>query len=350
MKYRVTGRRKAAAGIVAAVIMFSMLFTVGTAYFLFVNTENMQYVQSLVGRSSGIQDRASELMILTTLLTSTGTIGFYSNDTGPLPINVTSTLLFDTAGTVLKCLGMGLPGSCTNSTPPLPITVNPAKGTATIDTGYVYTTGTVAIKVTTSRGNVFSAFYPPSNSVLAARALSSGAIGDIYLQPSTFTYYSIVACGVNSCLQKQGLGFAIAGTFATTNQLAFSISVNDLNPTKLNVTLDANTLLADFFTPRGTSSSSKNVGWFIISNTSTTIQTTYTPITLLYNKPVTLVFASSTPSVFTPFIASTAVISPPAMALVFILTHGCKGMAASKCSVLTVNYAQNSPYVATQYY
>ncbi len=350
-RYHLTLRRKAVAGIVAAVIMFAMLFTVGTAYFLFVNSTNLQYVQSLLTRTNNLQDRAAESMLLSVALSGSGHITFVSNNTSPISLNITAAIVTDTFGNMLQCDGRGLPGTCGNSSPALPMAMNPARGSGVVDTGYTYVgAATVIVKVITSRGNVFSATYPASSTVLAAQALSSGAIGDVYLKPGSFSYYSIVACGLNSCLQRQGLGFSIQGTFATSNQMAFSVTVTNLNPNQLNLTLDANTLLADFFTPRGTASNAKNIAWFIISNLTTVIQPTYTPITLLYNKPYTLVFGSSTSGTFTGFTVSTAQMPTPNISLVFILTHGCKAMKAANCNTNTYNYAQNSPYVATLYY
>jgi len=47
--------RKAVAGILAALILFVMLFTVGTGYFLFVNQGNLLYTKALSARSNSIQ-------------------------------------------------------------------------------------------------------------------------------------------------------------------------------------------------------------------------------------------------------------------------------------------------------
>ena len=54
--------RKGVAGIIAAVLLFSMLFTVGTGYFLFVNNANTFYVKQLSDRTSAMQAQLNEIL------------------------------------------------------------------------------------------------------------------------------------------------------------------------------------------------------------------------------------------------------------------------------------------------
>jgi len=53
--------RRGTAGVIAAVIMFGILFTVGTGYFIFVNSTNNQYVKNLVAASGNQQSAPYEV-------------------------------------------------------------------------------------------------------------------------------------------------------------------------------------------------------------------------------------------------------------------------------------------------
>jgi len=44
--------RRGVAGILATVIMFAILFTVGTTYFIFAQAQNSSYVQSLIAATN----------------------------------------------------------------------------------------------------------------------------------------------------------------------------------------------------------------------------------------------------------------------------------------------------------
>jgi hypothetical protein len=297
-------------------------------------------------------------------------VQFYVNNTGGITVNMTSLIIISPSGSVIECDGKGLPSvqSCGNTTPQLPAVVNVGKGFPTPSGGFVLTSckygtssciGTVTLKFITSNGNIFSATYPPSASALASLSLSSGAIGDIYLAPQTFTYYHICTsatggctpCAANPCyLRKQGFGFSIPAVDVKNFPLAFSLTVVDYNPTHLNITLDAYTILTDFFAPAGSSSSGKDISWFIVSNTTSSIASTYSLITLKFNVPFTIVFASSTANTMTPATYSDQQPTPVADALIFILTHGCKGVKAANCNYQAATYSQNSPYITSLYY
>jgi hypothetical protein len=97
------------------------------------------------------------------------------------------------------------------------------------------------------------------------------------------------------------------------------------------------------------------VNWYIVSNSSSgKVDATYSPIVLLYNKPVTVAFASYAPGTFTPFTvngggAQILGQNPPVLSLVFITVHGCLGLRTSSCSNANTNYGQSIPYVSTLY-
>lgn len=361
--------RRGIAGIIGAVILFTLLFTVGTEYFIFVNNANNLENQSLVNRGNTLVSRLQENLLVTTATSAANHVEFYANNTGGITVNMTSVLVLgSSSGAVLACDGLGLPSgmSCSNTTPVLPQVANVGKGapaTGYIDTGYVYANSPVTLKIVTSNGNIFSATYPPSAAQLAGLALTSGAIGDIYLEPQTFTYYHVCSSPTGGCtvpsscptstscyLQKQGYGFSIPAGDVKNWALAFSLTVVNYNPSRFNITLDAYTLLTDFFAPSGSSSSGKDISWYIATNTTTAISPTYSMLTLKYGVPVTIVFASSTASSMTPSTYSAQQPTPVADALIFILTHGCKAVKASSCNYQSATYSQNSPYITSLYY
>lgn len=364
------GRRRAISGIIGAVLLFTMLFTIGTEYFIFVNNANNLETQSLVARGNTLATRLQEGIQVSTSLSSGGYIQFYVNNTGGVTVNMTSLILLSSGGSVLECDGQGLPSGqgCLNTTPALPQLANvgsgaPKSGYVVTNYKYVSGSGTDTLKIVTANGNIFSATYPPTAASLAALSLTSGAIGDIYLEPQTFTYYHVCTsnsgpCNVpascstgNPCfLQKQGYGFSIPASDVKNYPLAFSLTVVDYNPSHSNITLDAYTLLTDFFAPSGSSSSGKDISWFIITNSTTSVSSTYSPITLKYDVPVTIVFASSTASSMTPSVYSAQEPTPVADALIFILTHGCKAVKAANCNYQSGTYSQNSPYITSLYY
>src|SRR6266851_4864904 len=178
--------RRGTAGIVAAVIMFAILFTVGTSYFIFVNSTNNTYVKNLVSTSSNLQSAKAESLIVTTLLMPNGNIGFYANNTAGVSMNMTVVYVVSSSGNMLRCGGVGLPAGagCVNTTPPLWILLNVGKGSAKIDTGYLYVAGTTdTVEVVTARGSTYSATYPPTSS---NNAVSANTAQSLTVDPQTF--------------------------------------------------------------------------------------------------------------------------------------------------------------------
>ncbi len=341
-------------------ILFTLLFTVGTEYFIFVNNANTLETQSLIGRGNALAARLEEEAIVTTKLNSGGYVEFYLNNTGGATLNVTSAIVLSSAGTVLECDGVGLPAGqgCGNTSPGLPQAANVGRGTQPIVTNYKYVTGTVVLKLTTSTGNVFSATYPETGVSLASQALSSGAIGDIYIQPQSYTYYEVCTSPSGTCspctsgtcfIQPQAKAFTIPAAFIANAPTAFSVNVTDFNPQQANITLDQYSFIEHFW---GKGSSFRVAIWYCVSVSGKTLQvdSSYEPITLIYDKPTVLYFASASPGGFVPYSLGGSN-SPPSstIASVFIISHGWEGVSTANLATTTQNYGQNSPYVSTLY-
>jgi hypothetical protein len=329
--------------------MFALVFTIGTSFLLFVNGTNLLYSQSLVGRANKMQDRLSEQLLIGTLLTGSH-VAFYVNNTGGLNANITAAFVLDTFGNVLKCEGKGLQSPCVNSTPPLPVVVNVGKGSTVMDTGYVYGSGTYTVELVTQRGGTFSATYPPTPAPFPVTyALSSGGIGDLDIQIASYKYYTVVLSGSTYKIQLQGGAFSIPHGVTSSN-LAFSARFTNVNYSHKNMTLDAYSLLAHIQAPLAGQGggTSRSYAWYVISNDSASnINPNYQQITLPYLIPVTVVFASQTPSAFTPYAPG---ISAGTIIFVSVLFHGCEGLRALSCVSSNDNYGQNIPYVSTLYY
>src|SRR5271155_5139878 len=155
--------RPALAGVIATVIMFAILFTVGGSYFIFVEAQNSSYSQNLLAATNKEEGSLQEQLSIGTALETDGDVGFYANNTSSVIVNMTAVLVISSTGALLKCDGVGFPAGsgCGNSTPSLWSVVVAGGVSTTIDTGYLYVSGTTdTVKVITARGNSYSGSYP----------------------------------------------------------------------------------------------------------------------------------------------------------------------------------------------
>lgn len=335
------------AGIVATVFMFAMLFTVGASYFMFVNQNNLLYSQAAAARASTLSGQHGESLTLSAALSPTNVITFDTQNLGAATVEITGILVSDSTGSVLAFCQAGTPAPC----PTLPYSVNQGMTSSQVPTGVTYSTAdTYTISVVTQLGSVFSTTYPPTAESLAAQALSSGAIGDLYIQFHTFHWYTVSG----NTLTDRGLGFSISCTTLGSSDIAFSISMTNLNSNKLNITLDQYTLMDSFFPPKSTGGGNNpTLAYYVVSNVSNTISTNYSPLVLDYNQPKTVVFASGNPDgslSFSP--QGTNFCSyKPAITFSFVVSHGCQGVSLVKCNTVSNdNYGQVAPYVSSLFY
>jgi hypothetical protein len=408
-------KRRAISGILAAVIMFSMLFTVGTGFFLFANTQNNFYDQQLSARNAAQQNQLSESVTLTTIQLADGNIGVYANNTSGIGVNITALYIQYSGKRVTNCMGVGLPSGCStpsSSTFPscqFPAYVNIQQGTKGIpirvltggctttpgttsgctstggslstclDTNQPANSTTATIRMVTQRGNMFTQTYPPSATSFAAQALSSGAIGDLYLSFKSYWYYTITTTGCPTsgtpegggtssgyCLASGGAGFSISSALTGRCPLdglnfcyAWSVRLTDYNPQHANIVLDPYTLFSLFKLISQSDDVLHLSNWYVIANYTSggnnIILSQYTPFVLTYNRPVSIVFASRIPlptgtSFTSAALQGPGVITAGTMAAAFIVSHGCEAVGQTTCLVTNANYGQNSPYVATLFY
>lgn len=157
-------KKRAIAGIVAALILFVMLFTIGSSYFLYQAVLGHIYDTANVSAQQQAQAKESEQLAITTFLN--GGLSATATNVGGVPSVIVGMYLQDpTATPSLVCVspqtGAG-PAFCPNySTVSIPIDVG---GRSTINTGE--TVGCSAqpsactIALITQLGNVFTQKYP----------------------------------------------------------------------------------------------------------------------------------------------------------------------------------------------
>ena len=152
---RTANRKRAGiSGIIAALILFVMLFTIGTGYFLWINNNNSILSQAQANRVQSVQQQQLEDLVVTPAFCGScgNHLTFSAKNTGSTAVDMIADFV-DTAGSPV-CTHSN---SVNNGNGEV---LNPGANSTSIDTLCTYTSGTtVTIKVLTQRGNVFSATY-----------------------------------------------------------------------------------------------------------------------------------------------------------------------------------------------
>jgi flagellin-like protein len=324
-------RKKGVAGIIAAIILFAMIFTTGTAYFIFVyqsyqlqqkaaiERNQMEIEQSLEQFEVGGKEISGSELKLQAIV----------NNTGPIPITVVYVFIIDpTTGTVQ-----------TEDLTSNPKTVNPGETNIPVGTGVTYATGSPPrlIKVVTERGKTGSGMHPPQKFPGITESELAQGFGMVRLIFLSFRYYTY-----DSKNPFKLLNFP-TGTNAfnspTGTEIAFGVEIKNLDPDKRTFTLDSHTMLWQFNPKQG-----NQYYWYVVNvNATGYIQTTYTPISIAYNETKLIIFASGKDGDFSgpkpPQVSVSNWSGLPSA--VFILLHGTLG---------TTPYGQNMPYTSVYWY
>jgi hypothetical protein len=168
------GRKKGVAGIIAATMLFAMIFTTGAAYFTFVQFNYQLQNTAASDRNQMELDQSLEQFAVTGVLID-NSIGFKVNNTGPVPIKVVSAFVMNDGGTLYTFMDS------------LSLIVNSGEVSVPINTNQPYVAGIqYVIKVVTERGNVEVGFYPPLNpsyvTIKALYATLAKGIGSINIE------------------------------------------------------------------------------------------------------------------------------------------------------------------------
>ena len=209
-------KRRAVSGVLAALLLFSMIFSVGSGYYLFVSSAQSQYSQALTNKGTDLRSKSVESLRITP--TSSGAsnhLVFTATNVGGTAANITDVFVLDPSG-VTHTYGLGFGGS--NTTPALPGGVTPQKTSASYDTGITIVPGTYTIKVITHRGNAYTATYPPVPTSFAS------STGSLTVDLSSFRWVQLT--GTSSITQENyvancnaalcGVGFSSSVTSGDT--------------------------------------------------------------------------------------------------------------------------------------
>ncbi len=255
-------KRRAVAGLVAALILFVMLFTVGTGYFLWVNTNNGLYSQALAARAAAVQNQVLEnLQIITERGGAGGNdILFTVTNQGGLAAIIMSVFVSDNAGT-LYCTVAGSPCTLVTITPVLPFGVSQGITTSTIDSGVSIPAGFTGtppftVKIVTQRGNSFTQQYPMPVAPFAVNAGSSNSapIGFISMNFNYFKAYSVVCTSGDPSSPPVGgctvtgfdtaspfSGYSVTKSILTGNYMLLVLSLTNVDPNLRDIVLSPGT-------------------------------------------------------------------------------------------------------------
>ena len=272
-------------------------------------------------------------------------------DLGGAPVNVSAIIVTSSKGALVGNFTSSYRGSLSQK---LPVFLTSGETSAVISTGIAYSSGTTyTFRVLTQRGTVFAGTYPPTATSLAAQALTSGAIGDLYLNFSSYTWYTVDYCSGNSgpyCLTDQGQAFTITyNTAAGACGVGFSVDITNLNPSNATITLDEYSHLLQWAFKPGTAVQSQGTFYVVGVHSSNIINASFAQISLPYGMTKLVYFASSnagTPSCEAAGTIKPQGTTPPFIANVFIISHGWKWLGTMPA---TPNYGQNMAYVSSLY-
>ena len=164
-------RRRGIAGILAALIMFAMLFTAGAAFFLSINSLKHVSDQALAGRLDSNAQVSDENLSLRVRILSGGSLWLTVNNTGTVPSTLEDVFITGPTGKLVSSYLSSGPALNVS----LPLALAPGASTSKVSgckTGYVgcdisissssFTGGTgfFLASVLTKLGNVFSIQHP----------------------------------------------------------------------------------------------------------------------------------------------------------------------------------------------
>jgi len=202
MKTRRNGR-SAVAGIIAAVILFALLFTVGLGFFLNIDHMNQQVSNSQDAKSTQEQAALAEVkglqLPVIQLNNITGDIQFTVTNDGSAASTIESIFIVDESGVSHSIF----PG---NSSTPLPVTVNPQTTSDLVNTNVpcalLSPLKSCVVTIATALGNLLSGSYPASSQTggqttgtggsggsSGGSSGESGTSGELTLGTSEFEYY-----------------------------------------------------------------------------------------------------------------------------------------------------------------
>ena len=175
-------QRRAVSGILAAVILFAMLFVAGMGYLVYINQASQAVVQANAARQ-GAELISGKESLTTTVTLSGGAPPNYlvvsASNTGGTSSVISYIYVTDLSGKLVSNFMGPAPQAGTNATALWPISLSAGQSTGLLKgcvsgktgcnielTGYTYSGSPVMVEVVTKSGNTFGAQYPPASSQL----------------------------------------------------------------------------------------------------------------------------------------------------------------------------------------
>ena len=234
------GRRRAVAGLVAALIVFGLVFTTGVTYYLYESNLSLTSAQAAANLQASTLQAKGERLSLAAYNASSVTYNKWLyveayNSGGP-PVTITSVFVTNTIGKLLSV--SSVTGSNYLEGPPdlnvtLPLSVPSGVNTTSMSgcahglmgcsiginrTAFPYGGGTVFLNVLTSSGNVFTFMYPPNTNSTTSTSTVVVASSTTSVTSTYNSNMTIVSTTTVTSSQTIGYGFGVG-----TNSLIVSM-------------------------------------------------------------------------------------------------------------------------------
>jgi hypothetical protein len=177
-------KRSGVAGILAALVIMAMLFTVTMSYFYFTVQSEETYNQALKAEQANTQQQNEESVTVYGAVVG-GVLGFAVNNTGQ-SIAIVAFWIYNSTGTIVQYQNN------TNSVGNLPISLGQGQSIFYSQTNIADNNPFLqyVIQILTSRGNTFEGTYPSSQSVSSLNAEVAAGLGSFQMEFSSFTWYA----------------------------------------------------------------------------------------------------------------------------------------------------------------
>ena len=144
------GRSKGVSGILAGVMLFAMLFSVGVGFYVYINQTNNSINHANANQQNVIQQSSLENLTLSATANS-GAVTVTATNRGGVATSLLTTFV-DNSNGVLQNQPVSVPAQPT---------LNVGQTASFVVPGYTYSSGSITVSVITGRGNTFTAQYPP---------------------------------------------------------------------------------------------------------------------------------------------------------------------------------------------
>lgn len=317
---RRSARRRGVAGLIAAVIMFTLLFTVGLGFYMNMTESNAQLQQAQDAKVANEQAAISENLYVTAIVnSSTNELEFAVTNQGGVTVSIVAFFAtgYDPATPLTLPINDTGPGATY-----LPIVLSPTQSCPTnysslnptpclnMEVPCEGTTQQCSITLVTSRGNDFVATYYLTTGQSgvgtggsSTQASVSEGMGSFSFDFSSFEAYYCPG-GETSCTPSAPCSFQqpLCNGYDVPYQLtdnpsstAFSFTLQNLDPCHRTIQLNgSNTVMTETdtgYTSYFGGQYIASASWNLATKSGGQLVTTSQPLTLAYNQKMTIYFA-----------------------------------------------------------